>query len=503
MSDKEGYFKGTFEDIADAETDVPDADDRSHGSGASVSDVSSCASLSFECDGFAPMTTILNQGIQNSVQVVLRPVSASAVVDPTVGGSVEDPISGSSVTVPPNSLVYPDGSAVSGPVTVSLSVIDVTDAAGLASMPGDFSAIGADGKEVMLQSLGAMWIGATDEDGRKLQVNSESEGVTLDLHTQATANAEKLGVVPEMWSFDEATGKWALEPAAMKVNGEPVPNTVRPASSPIAAPTVGKSKKGGKKRVKKMDYDPDALEEGCMSPEEFMKKVAADGPKSISATVTKIGYINCDLAYHHPQRAVMLKGLVLDAQRQPMPRVQLWATGRDYQGRTPDVTSEAGGFGAMIAQFDSEVDIEVQYRKPSDKNDKVEVVFADPRAASKFDDKIYELLSKIPGQYMESKSKADVWEMKDSYGPPACISWNQSRRRWENRVEDRLVFYKTAGDEPGLPFGDGWSRAADIPDTVPIPRYARTSTMFSLSFGPFSTGPPGEFVDVGEIVTDA
>merc|ERR1711990_310912 len=60
----------------------------------------------------------------------------------------------------------------------------------------------------------------------------------------------------------------------------------------------------------------------------------------------------------------------------------------------------------MIAQFDSEVDIEVQYRKPSDKNDKVEVVFADPRAASKFDDKIYELLSKIPGQYVESKSKA-------------------------------------------------------------------------------------------------
>merc|ERR1712100_891798 len=115
------------------------------------------------------MTTVLNEGIQNSVQVVLRPVSASAVVDPTVGGNVEDPISGSSVTVPPNSLVYPDGSEVTGPVTLSLSVIDVTDPAGLASMPGDFSAVGADGEEVLLQSLGAARIGATDETGQQLK----------------------------------------------------------------------------------------------------------------------------------------------------------------------------------------------------------------------------------------------------------------------------------------------------------------------------------------------
>jgi len=500
ISDKEGYFDGIVDvvDDADAKTDVPD-DGASQASGTSLF---SCMSLSLECDGFAPMTSVVNEGIENSLQVTMRPVSASALIDAAVGGSVADPISGSSVTVPPNSLIYPDGSLVTGPVTLSVSVIDVTDPAGLASMPGDFSAIGVDGKEVKLQSLGAMWIGATDEEGRKLQVNSESDGVVLDLHTQAKANAEKLGVVPEMWSFDEITGKWMLEPSVMSVDGEPVPNTARPASSPIPVASSAGRRVGSAKKGKKKYYDPNEVVEGCMSPEDFMKRVAADGPKSISATVTKIGYINCDLAYHHPQRAVMLKGLVLDAERRPMPRVQLWATGRDYQGRTPDVTSEAGRFGAMIAQFSSEVDVEVIYRKPSPDNDKVEVYFEDPRSAEKLEDLLYELISCIPGQYVETHTNR--WERKGGYAQKAFISWNQNRRRWENRVEERVVFCKMAcGEEPGLPFGDGWSLAHDIAKNVPLPRYSRASNIFSQSFGPFRTGPPGEFVDVGELVTDA
>merc|ERR1711920_761187 len=159
-----------------------------------------------------------NAGSDTSLTVTMRPISASSVVDASAGGSVVDPSSGSSLSVPANGLAYPDGTPVTGPVTVSLSVIDVTDPAGLASMPGDFSAVGVDGAEVMLQSLGAAWLGATDESGQALQVR-EGSGVTLDLQTEARANAEKLGNVPEMWSFNETTGKWEIEPTEMKVNG--------------------------------------------------------------------------------------------------------------------------------------------------------------------------------------------------------------------------------------------------------------------------------------------
>merc|ERR1711933_424380 len=109
--------------------------------------------------------------------------------------------SGSIVEVPPDAFAYPDGTRAEGPISVSLSVIDVTDPAALASMPGDFSAVGADGAEVHLQSLGAAWVGASDEQGRELAVREGSEGVTLNLKSKATADASKLDEDAEMWGF--------------------------------------------------------------------------------------------------------------------------------------------------------------------------------------------------------------------------------------------------------------------------------------------------------------
>lgn len=161
LSDEDGQFQ--VED--ETETDVPDTASQTSGS-------SLWSSLSFECEGFAP--TVLRASSSDSVTVVLRPLSASATFDGAAGGCVEDPSTGSSVTVPSNALVYADGRAVDGPVTVRLSVIDVTDPQSLASMPGDFSAVGADGAEVMLESLGAAWINATDDKGEELEAEHVS-----------------------------------------------------------------------------------------------------------------------------------------------------------------------------------------------------------------------------------------------------------------------------------------------------------------------------------------
>merc|ERR1719210_500499 len=99
--------------------------------------------------------------------------------------------------------------------------------------------------------------------------------------------------------------------------------------------------------------------EGCMSPDAFRKAVKMGGEKSLSTNITKLGYINCDLAYHHPQRAVMLQGVVVNSAGEPLAGTQLWSVGKDYNGRCPDVTDKEGKFTSMIAQFDSQVDIEV------------------------------------------------------------------------------------------------------------------------------------------------
>merc|ERR1711879_323477 len=245
--------------------------------------------------------------------------------------------------------------------------------------------------------------------------------------------------------------------------------------------------------------------EACMSPEAFMKKVAEDGKKSISAPLTKLGYINCDLAYHHPQRAVMMKGLVVDAKNQPMSGVQLWGTGRDYAGRTPDVTGSDGSFGAMIAQFDSSLDIEVQYRRQLRLDDKIEVCFDKPGALRKLNKDIYQLVAKVAGQYLQDKDAScdgqPVWIKKgvsSASASTASISWSAGRRPWQNCVGDKVVFCWPVGDVPGLPFGDGWRFVASTPsDCLHVPKYTRTFEIVSQSFGPFTTGPPGEFVDVG------
>jgi hypothetical protein len=499
-SDEDGCFSGSF-DEEDAETTV--AED-----GASVcSTGSTCSWLSFECDGFAPMRSPANTGGHTVLDIKIRPISTSATVDPAEGGSIVDPDSGSSVTVPPNALVYPDGSIVTGPVTVSLSIIDVTDPAGLASMPGDFSAIAADGSTVMLQSLGAAWISAQDEAGQKLDVNQESEGVVLDLRTLAKADSVKLETTPEMWSFNESSGKWELEHAAMKLDGEPVPNQARPAVSVSGSRSGGGRVKGrkGKKWREDEEYDPMGLETACMSPEEFMKQVARDGPKSLSAPIKKLGYINCDLAYHHPQRAVLLQGRVLDSMGQPMHSMQLWGVGRDYSGRTPDTTGTDGRFSAMVAQFDSELDVEVRYGKPVASNDKVEVYFEDPGSVRKLGGDLRNLLPHVTGQYIQSVDASFNeqlgWVKKSSNGKKVQISWSNSRKRWENTVDGKVVFCKSGGDEVELPFGDGW--ICVLQECPIVPKYAHAMDIHLQTFGPFKTGPPGELVNIGDLATDA
>ena len=157
-SDEEGCFQ------LDLETDVPDT-------ASQASSNSTC--ISFQCDGYAP-TCIRHDSSQTMVvNAILRPVCC-ATIQAEEGGLVEDS-TGSSLTVPSNALAYADGAPVTGPVTLQLSVIDVTDAASLKSMPGDFSALMGSGEEVMLESLGAAWINATDAKGEELSVRGDSE----------------------------------------------------------------------------------------------------------------------------------------------------------------------------------------------------------------------------------------------------------------------------------------------------------------------------------------
>jgi len=510
VTDEDGCFLAS---LSDAETDAPESE-----SAGSAGSADSWLSLSFAREGYAPAAVPAQgtPGRESSLRVTLRPVSASASFSAEEGGSVVDTASGSSVAVPPNSLAYPDGTPASGRVTVSLSVIDATDPASLASMPGDFSAVGEDGSEVFLQSLGAAWVGAADEAGRKLVLGPTSEGVTVDLRSNAAADAEKLGTPPDMWTFDEASGKWEQEPAQLEVNGKLAPNPARPAPpaatpSSSAVPKRGVGKKRGRPK-KKGEYKPEGvqLETGCMSPEDFKAAVARPGPKSFKAVVTKLGYINCDLAYHHPQRAVMLTGRVLGPGGEPLQHTQLWSVGLDYQGRTPDATDAEGRFGAMIAQFDSELNVEVHVRSEVSDDTKLEVYFEGfPRSLDREAKRLLEAAVGPHKRQTEQVNGQPAWAnmAKGSDVLPSQIAWCTQRHQWQHTVGGRLLFVRTEDAEPpALPFGPGWQAAVSfLPSILPAkniaaPTYARAVAIEQRLVGPFRTGPPGEFVDLGELV---
>mmetsp|Transcript_11107 Transcript_11107/g.19825 ORF Transcript_11107/g.19825 Transcript_11107/m.19825 type:complete len:752 (+) Transcript_11107:21-2276(+) len=497
VSDKDGEFQGECED--DAETTVP-ADGASQGSGGSDS---SWLCLSFEREGYAPTSSSTSLGLDSSMQVTMREISASVTFDAAAGGSVIDATSGSSVTMSPNSLVYPDGTEVTGPVNVSLALIDVTTPEGLATMPGNFSAVGNDGKEVMLQSLGAAWVGATDAEGRQLEMK-EGSGYTLDLQTEAKADAAKLAALPEMWSFDERSGKWQLEPSEMKINGQDAPNAARPenaapreSTEELTKEEVYEKRKKGKKKGSRF-YDPTAIKSSTMPVEEFMKQVAKEGKKSMSAKVYKMGYINCDIAYESPTSAVMMQGRVLDAKGQPRAEVQVISSSSDYGGMCYDATDSAGCFKSLIAQFDSQVHVNVTYQVEKSSDEEVEVFFSKAERPDYRHPKI-KLLNEVPGRYQKTISMEDgqpVWEQTDGRLDQVKIAWNARRKCWQNIVQGEVLFTLPAGDDPGLPFSDAWRSSLE---KVFAPRYTRGFAVTSQSFGPFKTGDPGKLVEVGDI----
>ena len=121
-----------------------------------------------------------------------------------------------------------------------------------------------------------------------------------------------------------------------------------------------KTKKRMKKGMEGLDFDPEKVSGSWITPEQFMKILAKEGEKSLAAPVKKLGYWNVDMAYSSPNKAVLLQGTVVDANKKAMPDVQIWAVGKDYYGQSPDKTAADGRFSALMVQFDSTVDVQVQ-----------------------------------------------------------------------------------------------------------------------------------------------
>jgi len=172
--------------------------------------------------GYAPAVVAIALPSEGAAMATVATVTVallraeSGMVSSQAGGTVTHS-SGASVTLSADSVVCADGSAYDGgKVAVHMSVIDAQDDASLACMPGDFSAVDRAGHHVQLESYGAMWVGLAGEEGEELALRAESS-MRLTLRSTVPINSDKLGVLPSLWQFDEANGKWIGDEDGLKL----------------------------------------------------------------------------------------------------------------------------------------------------------------------------------------------------------------------------------------------------------------------------------------------
>ena len=153
----------------------------------------------------APMTT---------VSVVLSPFAETTQVDISTQEAVVDVYFGAlTLTIPAAGLVDGAGSVPSGPVTVSVALIEPSFATDDSPAPMEADDPGQAGQSWPLVSYGMFDITATAADGSALQV---APGKTLTVKTEAAAEDP---ATSELFSVDPSTGRWTLEPGLATNDG--------------------------------------------------------------------------------------------------------------------------------------------------------------------------------------------------------------------------------------------------------------------------------------------
>jgi hypothetical protein len=207
----------------------------------SVSASANGYNLSIQKSGFAPTSQFYATPVRTSLSHTLQR-AYTASINPTVDNTVVSP-EGVRVALKANTLVTASGMPAAGSVTVTVASYHPL------RMPGDFTAVNASGQQVAIESVGAVFIGATD-----------SSGQALSLRAGSSANGfipvpSQIGSMPScvfngscrlaMWKFNQSTGKWEERAAAnMQISTTGTSFTMRgPTSgvSPQALPVTAQA----------------------------------------------------------------------------------------------------------------------------------------------------------------------------------------------------------------------------------------------------------------------
>ncbi|HSI51299.1 MAG TPA: carboxypeptidase regulatory-like domain-containing protein [Ideonella sp.] len=179
---------------------------------------SATASVRFTRNGYAPSVAVVAVADQATVSLDARltPIDTSAAVDASQAATVASTASPAQVSLQAASLTAADGTTFTGTATVSVTAID--GGANAANLPGTFvaAAVGSDPART-LESLGAVSVNLSDAAGQPLQL---AAGKPAELRIPAV-----VGNTPPanaaLFYFNEATGLWVEEGAAVLVGDAP------------------------------------------------------------------------------------------------------------------------------------------------------------------------------------------------------------------------------------------------------------------------------------------
>lgn len=173
--------------------------------------------LVFKKPGYAEYVRALtwrstSSAAEHDFSVALLARAAAQTADASEGGTIAG-ADGASLTLAPNSVANARGEAVSGPIEVSLTSVDVTSKVGVHAFPGEFAGLQSDGARTGIVSHGTTEF-VLEKDGERLNLlPGASARIRIPVFAGANLDGSevKVGSSLPLWSLDESSGGWVQE----------------------------------------------------------------------------------------------------------------------------------------------------------------------------------------------------------------------------------------------------------------------------------------------------
>ncbi|MET0348965.1 MAG: PKD domain-containing protein [Rhizobacter sp.] len=163
-------------------------------------------------DQFVQLELPTGTGSDAYFEAVQSPRDAALTLpDAAAGGSLSGR-DGAAITVPAGAFVDASGTAVTGPVQISVTPVDATQSGG-GGFPGRFDGIQADGTTTPIVSFGAVEFLPTSSAGKLQLAPGKTATIEVPLYGVRRPDGTALvaGDAIPLWSLDETTSMWIRE----------------------------------------------------------------------------------------------------------------------------------------------------------------------------------------------------------------------------------------------------------------------------------------------------